>query len=90
MAKRYSRLRRYARLGPMHIAIQGFLAGLLLALVLVLFEYTAITREVAERSKRVAKKVDWDSNQKSRMRGMINFGIILPIGGAIGAWWVWG
>ena len=74
----------------MHIAIQGFLAGLLLALVLVLFEYTAITREVAERSKRVAKKVDWDSNQRSRMRGMINFGIVLPIGGAIGAWWIWG
>lgn len=74
----------------MHIALQGFLAGLGLAIVLVLFEYTAIMREVAERSKRVAKKVDWDSNQKSRLRGMINFGIILPIGGAIGAWWVWG
>jgi hypothetical protein len=74
----------------MHIAIQGFLAGLGLAIVLVLFEYTAITREIAERSKRVAKKVEWDSNQRSRMRGMINFGVILPIGGAIGAWWVWG
>jgi len=66
------------------------LAGLGLAIVLVVFEYLAITREVAERSKRVAKKVDWDSNQRSRMRGMVNFGIILPIAGAIGAWWVWG
>ena len=61
-----------------------------MGIVLVVFEYSAITREVAERSKRVARKVDWDSNQRSRMRGMINFGIILPIGGAIGAWWIWG
>ncbi len=74
----------------MHVALEGFLAGLGLAIVLVVFEYFAIQREVAERSKRVAKKVDWDSNQKSRMRGMVNFGIILPIGGAIGAWWIWG
>ena len=74
----------------MHVALQGLLAGLGLAIVLVFFEYTAIMREVAERSKRVAKKVDWDSNQRARMRAMINFGIILPIGGAIGAWWIWG
>jgi hypothetical protein len=72
----------------MHIALQGFLIGAGLAIVLIVFEYTAITREVAARSKHLAKKVDWDSNQKSRMRGMINFGLILPIGGAIGAWWI--
>jgi hypothetical protein len=74
----------------MHIALQGLLIGGALAVVLVVFEYLAITREVAERSKRVAKKVDWDSNQKSRMRGMVNFGIVLPIAGALGAWWIWG
>jgi hypothetical protein len=72
----------------MHIAIKGLLVGAALAAILIVFEYMAITREVAERSKRVAKKVDWDSNQKSRMRGMITFGIALTIGGAIGAWWV--
>jgi hypothetical protein len=74
----------------MPIALQGLLAGAALGIVLVVFEYLAITREIAERSKRMAKKVDWDSNQRSRMRGMINFGLMLPIGGAIGAWWVWG
>jgi len=72
----------------MHIAIKGLLIGAALAAILIIFEYMAITREVAERSKRVAKKVEWDSNQKSRMRGMITFGIALTIGGAIGAWWV--
>lgn len=74
----------------MHITLQGLLVGAGLAAVLIFFEYTAITREVAERSKRVAKKVEWDSNQISRMRGMMSFGLILPIGCAIGAWWVWG
>ncbi len=74
----------------MNITLQGLLIGAGLAAVLIFFEYTAIVREVAERSKRLAKKVDWDSNQISRMRGMIQFGIALPIGFAIGAWWIWG
>jgi hypothetical protein len=74
----------------MHVALEGFLAGLGIAVVLILFEYTAIKREVAERSKRVAKQVDWDSNQRSRLRGMINFGVVLPFACALGAWWLWG
>jgi hypothetical protein len=66
--------------------LQGALAGAGLAVILIVFEYMAITREVAERSKRVAKKVEWDSNQISRMRGMVKFGVVLPFGAAIGAW----
>jgi len=74
----------------MNVILQGFLIGAGIAAVLIFFEYTAILREVAERSKRVAKKVPWDSNQISRMRGMVTFGVVLPIGFAIGAWWVFG
>jgi len=74
----------------MNIWIQGALIGAGIAAVLITFEYLAIQREIAERSKRMAKKVDWDSNQRSRMRGMIRFGLLLPIGCAIGAWLVWG
>jgi hypothetical protein len=70
----------------MNVWIQGALAGAVLAAILIIFEYLAIQKEIAERSKRLAKKVDWDSNQKSRMQGMIKFGLILPIGGAVGAW----
>jgi hypothetical protein len=70
----------------MNIWLQGALIGAGLAAVLIIFEYLAITREVAERSKRMAKKVDWDSNQISRMRGMVSFGVALPIGCAVGAW----
>ena len=74
----------------MYIALQGLLVGAALAAVLIFFEYMAITREVAARSKRMAKKVDWDSSQHSRMRGMMSFGMVIPIGFAVGAWWVWG
>jgi hypothetical protein len=74
----------------MNIWLQGALAGAGLAIILIVFEYMAINREIAERSKKLAKKVDWDSNQISRMRGMIKFGVILPIGAAIGAWLVFG
>ena len=74
----------------MHVALQGLLIGAGLAVVLIVFEYMAINREIAERSKRLARKVDWDSNQKSRMRGMMTFGIVLPIAGAVAGWWVFG
>lgn len=74
----------------MNIWIEGALVGAGVAAVLIIFEYLAIQREVAERSKRLAKKVDWDSNQKSRMRGMMSFGVVLPIGFAVGAWLVFG
>ena len=70
----------------MNIWLQGFLVGVGLSAVIIIFEYMAIKREVAERSKRVAKKVDWDSNQVSRLRGVMTFGAILPFGCSIGAW----
>ena len=74
----------------MNIAIQGALVGAGLALVLVIFEYMAINREVAEKEKKTARKQEWNSNQVSRMRGMVSFGLVLPIGAAIIAWLVWG
>jgi hypothetical protein len=74
----------------MNIWLQGALVGAGLAAVLIIFEYLAIQKEIAEKSKRMAKKIDWDSNQKSRMRGMMTFGIVLPIGAAVGAWLVFG
>ena len=69
-----------------NILLKGFLVGAALAVILVFFEYGAIKREIAERSKRLAKKVDWDSNQVSRLRGVITFGLLLPFGCSIGAW----
>jgi hypothetical protein len=73
----------------MPIALKGFLIGIGLAAALIIFEYMAINREIAERSKKMAKKVPWDSNQRSRLRGMMSFGAVLPFGCALGAWLVW-
>jgi len=74
----------------MNIWLQGALIGAGVAAVLIFFEYTAISAEVRERSKKIARKVDWDQNQRSRMRGMMTFGAVLPVGFAIGAWLIWG
>jgi hypothetical protein len=74
----------------MNIWLQGALVGAGLAAVLIIFEYLAIQKEIAEKSKRMAKKIDWDSNQRSRMRGMMTFGFVLPIGAAVCAWLVFG
>ena len=68
--------------------MQGLLIGAALGVILVVFEYSAIQREIAERSKKMAKKVDWDSNQRSRMRGIVSFGVVLPVAGAIAGWWI--
>ena len=70
----------------MNIFLQGFLVGLGISAVIIIFEWTAIKREVAERSDRIKKKVEWDSNQVARLRGVMTFGVILPIGCSIGAW----
>jgi len=74
----------------MNIWLQGALVGAGLAAVLIIFEYMAIDAEVRERSKRLARKVDWDQNQRSRMRGMMTFGVVLPVGFAVAAWLIWG
>jgi hypothetical protein len=74
----------------MNIWLQGALVGAGLAAALIVFEYLAIQKEIAEKSKRMAKKIEWDSNQKSRMRGMLTFGVVLPVGFAVGAWLVFG
>ncbi len=74
----------------MSIWLKGALIGAAISAVIIAFEYMAIKAEIAERSKRIAKKVDWDSNQKARLRGVMTFGALVPIGCAVGAWLVWG
>lgn len=74
----------------MNIWMKGALIGLAISAVIIIFEYMAIKREIAERSERIKKKVDWDSNQKARLRGVMTFGAVVPIGCAVGAWLIWG
>ena len=74
----------------MHIAIQGALVGLGIAAFLYAFEYMAVKRSAAERSKKMAKKMDINQEEISRLRAVRGLCYLLPVGCAIGAWLVWG
>ena len=70
--------------------LTGGLAGLGIAVVLYFFEYSSINRELVERAKRKhVKKVDMDGSEKSRLRNLGWFCILLPAIGA-GVGWVLG
>ena len=47
---------------------------------------TKVDRSAAYAARYLAKKVEKDSNQISRMRGVLTFGTVLPFGCSIGAW----
>ncbi|HLX81165.1 MAG TPA: hypothetical protein VKS43_11330 [Burkholderiales bacterium] len=74
----------------MHMAIQGGLVGLGIAAFLYAFEYLAVKRAAAERSKKMAKKMEINQEEISRLRAVRGLCYFLPIGCAIGAWLVWG
>ena len=70
----------------MHIALQGALVGLGLAIFLYMFEYLAVKRAAAERGKKMAKKVEINQEEISRLRAVRGFCYFLPPGMAIIFW----
>jgi uncharacterized membrane protein len=70
----------------MHIAVQGALVGLGLAVFLFMFEYLAIKSAGAARAKKMAKKAEIIQEERSRLRGMMMFCFCLPPGMAIIFW----
>jgi hypothetical protein len=74
----------------MHIAIQGGLVGLGIAAFLYVFEYMAVKKAASTRSKKMARKMEINQEELSRLRAVRGLCYFLPIGCAIGAWLVWG
>ena len=74
----------------MHIALQGALVGLGIGVFLTLFEYLALKKSVEERAKRLHRKAQFEDIEKRRIRTVMRFALILPIGFAAGAWLVFG
>jgi hypothetical protein len=74
----------------MHIAIQGGLVGLGIAAFLYVFEYMAVKSAASARSKKMARKMEINQEELSRLRAVRGLCYFLPIGCAIGAWLVWG
>ena len=68
----------------------GALVGLALAVLLYFFEYSSISKAMRERAqRRKVAKVDMDQAERSRLRNLGWFCLVLPFLGA-GAGWIFG
>ena len=74
----------------MHPALQGALIGLGIGLVLLVFEYVALSKAVNERAKKYNKAAEFDVTEKRRIATVRNLIPILAIGFAAVFWLVWG
>ena len=74
----------------MHIALQGLLIGAGLGLVLFIFEYLSAHKAANERAKHQARKPELSPDEHARIINMLRLSLVLPIGFAVGFWWVWG
>ena len=74
----------------MPIALQGALIGLALGLFLVAVEYFMLKSAAEERAKRMHKVAKLEEMERRRIATVFRFGLILPIGFALGFWIIWG
>lgn len=74
----------------MHPALQGALVGLVLGVVLVVFEYYMLNKDLEERGKRLHRKLEMDVMEKRRIHTVLRFSLLLPVGFAAGFWIIWG
>ena len=74
----------------MNPVLQGALIGLAIGVVLVLFEYMMLNKEVNERAKKFNRKAEFDVTERRRMATITRFACILPIAFAAGFWLIWG
>lgn len=74
----------------MHIAVQGALYGLGLAVFLVLIEYMFVKRAVEERAVQKHQKPQFDAQDRNRVKAVVSFALFIPPAFALGAWLIWG
>ena len=74
----------------MNPTLQGALIGLAIGVVLVLFEFMMLNKEVNERAKRFNRKAEFDVTERRRMATITRFACLLPIAFAAGFWLIWG
>jgi hypothetical protein len=72
----------------MHPAMQGFLIGLAVALFLIGFEYFTVKKAVEERAAARHQKPQFEPTDKSRIRAVVNFCLLVPPGFAFVFWWL--
>jgi hypothetical protein len=71
-------------------ALEGALIGLAIGVVLVLFEFWMLNKEVNERAKKFNRKAEFDVTERRRMATITRFACLLPIAFGAGFWLIWG
>lgn len=72
----------------MHPAIEGALVGLGLGVLLTLYEYYSVKKQVAERAALRHQKPEFEPTDKARVNAVLRFSLFLPPGGAL-MFWLW-
>lgn len=74
----------------MHPALQGFLTGLVIAVVLLALEYLFVKKAVEERAQLHHRKPEFEPTDTKRIKSLATFVVFLPPALALGFWLVWG
>jgi hypothetical protein len=75
----------------MQNALQGALVGLAIAAILLLGDYMMLRKAAAERAKKHHKTlVEFDATERSRIRSLATFCVVLPVALAVAFWLIWG
>ncbi len=75
----------------MHISVTGALVGLAIGLLLLAGDYVMLRQAARERAKKQHKTVvEFDGSERSRLRSLLTFCVILPPVLAAAFWAIWG
>jgi hypothetical protein len=75
----------------MHMAVTGALVGLGIGLFLLAGDYLMLRGAARERAKKQHKTVvEFDGTERSRIRSLASFCVILPPVLALAFWAIWG
>ena len=72
----------------MHPAVEGFIIGFALALVLVGAEYLLQRKAAKERSAQFKTKMELDDTQRRRINSLLRFSVFIPPAFALAFWLV--
>ncbi len=72
----------------MHPAIEGFIIGFALSVVLVGAEYLLQRKAAKERSAQFKTKMELDDTQRRRINSLLRFSVFIPPAFALAFWLV--
>lgn len=74
----------------MHIALQGALIGVAVALFLLLADYLMLRKAVHERAALQHRKPEFEDAERRRLASLARLCIFVPAAFALFFWLVWG